>query len=445
MNLHEMKTLLAGTIKAAFANKKTLDKLSESDSGKLLYNGSEIGGAVKLSQEEDNALKELEDGSLFAKDNSEEVQQLTETLSTIKKYQKYVNTELDYGVFEISSGSITVNKAIVFSSVVSGNMELSENGFIKLKKDKTYIIDTNLYNLQYTIGIYLVDISLNKLGEWGSSGHASFIYTPSDDIEVSILSQGSLEKEWSHVNIHEIGRRIVVDPVEHVNTTQGIEDTPIGHIMSYIGIAAPKHYLVCDGAEYFIDDYPHLADHIKNSFGSVNYFGGDGILTFCVPDLKERFLKGSDNSGVYQDAGLPNITANWKSEPSASASGAVYITTEKGTLESVSSGGSSDNRVYFDASLSNPIYGASETVTPDNFSVLYCIKYEPTYYSIVRRYTTEEDILLAEEEVLLLRQQIQQLEQANRDLKHEISLMESIIEAINRTSIKDEPLEEGEE
>lgn len=362
----------------------------------------------------------------------------------IKKYQKYVNTDLDYGVFEITDMTINHTTPLVFSAVISGNMELSEQGYIKLQKGKTYVFHTNLYSTAYNTGILLVDANANLLTEEVTSQNGSYIYHANEDIEVTFVTEDNgtisenLTTKWSCVNVHEINRQITIDPVEHINTTQGIEDTPVGHIIPYMGTTAPKHYLICDGTEYNLVDYPYLAQHIQDNFGTVNYFGGDGSFTFCVPDLRERFLKGSDNAGINQAAGLPNITANWKSEPSASGNGAVYITSERGTLESVSSGGSSDNRVYFDASRSNPIYGASETVIPVNTSVLYCIKYEPTYYAIVKRETTEEDITLLE-------QQVEELQRQNYFLQSELNNLEYIIEAINRTAIKDEPLgPEGE-
>lgn len=76
---------------------------------------------------------------------------------------------------------------------------------------------------------------------------------------------------------------IVIDPVEHVNTEQGLEDLPVGHIMTQIGSPTFKHYLECDGSVYNITDYPHLAQYIKSQFGTFNHYGGDGISTFAVP------------------------------------------------------------------------------------------------------------------------------------------------------------------
>lgn len=207
----------------------------------------------------------------------------------IKKYQKYVNTELDYGVFEVTDMQIGYTTPLIFSNVNFGNMELSENGFIRLQKNKTYAFHINLYPTAYNCGVFLVDTELNKLTDAITSANGSFIYHALEDIEVTFIPEQSqapsISHIWSCVNVYEINRQIAIDPVEHINTTQGIEDTPVGHIISHMGTIVPKHYLICDGSEYNIADYPYLAQHIQDNFSTVNHFGGDGVNTFAVPNL----------------------------------------------------------------------------------------------------------------------------------------------------------------
>ena len=67
---------------------------------------------------------------------------------------------------------------------------------------------------------------------------------------------------------------------------------PVGNIISFMGTIAPSGYLICDGAEVNIADYPNLANHFETQFGSKNYFGGNGTTTFAVPDLRNEFLRG---------------------------------------------------------------------------------------------------------------------------------------------------------
>lgn len=98
---------------------------------------------------------------------------------------------------------------------------------------------------------------------------------------------------------------------------QGPDGNPIGTVISYMGIAAPKDYLICDGAIYNIADYSDLAKHIQTNFGLTNFFGGDGTTTFAVPDMRNLFLRGyhgengeqlSGSIGEKQEATeIPNV------------------------------------------------------------------------------------------------------------------------------------------
>lgn len=71
--------------------------------------------------------------------------------------------------------------------------------------------------------------------------------------------------------------------------------TPTGTIQSHAGSTAPDGFLVCDGTIVNIADYPKLYAAIGASWGHGN---NDG-LTFHLPDLRGRFLRGVDNpSGI---------------------------------------------------------------------------------------------------------------------------------------------------
>ena len=45
MSLSQLKTFIVGVLKGWFTNKSVLDKFSESEDGKLLYNGVEVGSS----------------------------------------------------------------------------------------------------------------------------------------------------------------------------------------------------------------------------------------------------------------------------------------------------------------------------------------------------------------------------------------------------------------
>jgi microcystin-dependent protein len=89
---------------------------------------------------------------------------------------------------------------------------------------------------------------------------------------------------------------------------------PIGTIMAYAGDnsgsttgkLAQKGWLICNGEEYSIDDYPELNEVIGTYFGTASRAG-----YFKLPDLQGCFLRGVDNgSGRDPDAKSRTALAN---------------------------------------------------------------------------------------------------------------------------------------
>jgi len=60
------------------------------------------------------------------------------------------------------------------------------------------------------------------------------------------------------------------------------ENVPPGTVFSFAGSTAPTGYLLCDGTVYDIADYPDLFNAISN------FWGGDGVTTFAVPNAAGR-------------------------------------------------------------------------------------------------------------------------------------------------------------
>lgn len=134
-------------------------------------------------------------------------------------------------------------------------------------------------------------------------------------------------------------------------------------------------WLLCDGSAVSRTMFPDLFAAIGTTYGS-----GDGSTTFNVPDYNtaQRFAQGGTVAGVEKAAGLPNIEGDISRilmTNSGSTSGAY---TRSNTGASSVSGNASTSVAYysesFDASLSNPIYGNSDTVQPDALTVRYIIK-----------------------------------------------------------------------
>lgn len=181
------------------------------------------------------------------------------------------------------------------------------------------------------------------------------------------------------------------DKIREIFVMKTTESSPVGEIIAFMGQTAPEHYLICDGATYAIGSYPLLEAFITTQFGSVDFFGGDGTNTFAVPDLRGEFLRGTgenghENQGSGADVGvhqngteLPNFQ-NYQNKTIGVDVGPagwnVIHTADK--LLSIGT-----TRWYNDIGMriNNNVPGVTNYLTtrPTNTSVLYCIKYEPTY------------------------------------------------------------------
>jgi microcystin-dependent protein len=80
---------------------------------------------------------------------------------------------------------------------------------------------------------------------------------------------------------------------------------PIGAIIGFGGATAPIGWLLCDGAQYRISDYPKLFAQISNRWG------GDGTTYFKVPDSRGRNEYGvgstTDAAGILVSFTLAQI------------------------------------------------------------------------------------------------------------------------------------------
>lgn len=163
------------------------------------------------------------------------------------------------------------------------------------------------------------------------------------------------------------------------------EGPPIGEIISYMGTTAPNKFLICDGTAYNISDYPQLAEHFTDQFGSVNHFGGDGTTTFAVPDLRGEFLRGTGtatrNTGTGAEVGehqdgtenlkyQTNIGSGGTAFAVSNANGDNLIVHNDDHITSIKTTDKYINYTGAKATSSETWY----TSRPTNTAVLYCIR-----------------------------------------------------------------------
>jgi hypothetical protein len=129
---------------------------------------------------------------------------------------------------------------------------------------------------------------------------------------------------------------------------------------------------------------------VSNSGNVPFYSSGDGSTTFRVPALKcwVRGASSISEVGGYLTAGLPNITGSMglAGAPISNANNRnLYPSILNGVFE-IQEGQEehwagehkantfSKDAIIFNAFLSNPIYGASDTVQPPSIVGLWCVK-----------------------------------------------------------------------
>ncbi len=242
---------------------------------------------------------------------------------------------------------------------------------------------------------------------WALSGGGSCFYTNDTDtdqtIEAICNTNGALTTGTavyavtSSITVQEIGR--IIDPIEYIaNGEDGLEETPVGNIISYMGNNVPSHYLACDGTEYNIGTYPELEVHFITEFGSVNYFGGNGTTTWAVPDLSGEFLRGTGTNGHTNQGNGGNVGEhqNATEVPTLGLNQSGIIFGNAVNKTTYFTGSNKDSSVKGRAGYSSGgTYTASASadsdykymVRPTNTSVKYCIKYESTYHVLIPSHT----------------------------------------------------------
>jgi microcystin-dependent protein len=72
-----------------------------------------------------------------------------------------------------------------------------------------------------------------------------------------------------------------------------VATVPTGAIFPFAGTVVPVGYLLCDGAEQLIANYPELFTAIGYTYKALGLL--QGVSTFALPDLRGRFPLGKDS------------------------------------------------------------------------------------------------------------------------------------------------------
>ena len=165
-----------------------------------------------------------------------------------------------------------------------------------------------------------------------------------------------------------------------------VEGIPVGDVVYRPFLMSG--YVKANGATVNRADYPNLVQYANDhSLWTSNpssepwkYGTGNGSTTMVLPDYRNRVIQGGDSTAILSPS-LPNITGEatgyYAHDSGISASGALSesanyratnpLTDQSNTLES--------GNVKLDASKSNAIYGASDTVQPPAIVLIPQIRY----------------------------------------------------------------------
>ena len=173
---------------------------------------------------------------------------------------------------------------------------------------------------------------------------------------------------WLEMQYDEaLDKWILQNPAKGISPSSGV---PVGTIEYFASAIPPAGYLKADGVAVGRTTYPELFAAIGTAFGE-----GDGSTTFNLPDLIDRFAQGSSAPGQKIEAGLPNITAGATIRLHANNVTGAFVGDGQDHNQVGYTGTSAIQFITgFDASRSNHIYGASNTVQPPALTLLPCIK-----------------------------------------------------------------------
>lgn len=118
---------------------------------------------------------------------------------------------------------------------------------------------------------------------------------------------------------------------------------PTGTVLPYAASTAPTGYLICDGSEVAVKDYPALDKLLGTTYGTrTNGLGGAGTSHFRLPDLRGRVVVSKGTHSTVNALGAADTTAANDRRPAHRHTGSVDSAT---TGISIQSGGAHDHTV----------------------------------------------------------------------------------------------------
>lgn len=280
----------------------------------------------------------------------------------VKKSTLSINAHSGASVLDHPDGSVTTAK-IADEAVTPAKLStdvvkvINDAGLNLLQRSKTYNVGDIAYHKNLPSWARLECV---KAGTTGAEIPAAFAQVSAGGV---LLADGNVL--W------------IVDDMR--------DGTPVGEVRGSLYL--PAGYVKANGATVQRADYPRLVALVDtyslwtdDVAANAGLFGrGDGSGTMVLPNWTDRMMQlAGDGAGVSVAAGLPNITGElvYWGGTEFFGSGAFV---GSGKSDQWGLGGpvtdKDNNSALFDASRSNPIYGASATVQPPAIKLIPVIRY----------------------------------------------------------------------
>lgn len=196
------------------------------------------------------------------------------------------------------------------------------------------------------------------------------LYLPIDNTSATLLT-----KENSDATL---ANYVTQDAMEEYVGLHG-SSVPTGTIMFFAGSTAPEGFIVWQNIKIYQTQYPNLYAVLNTAGGFAKGTDSTGAYV-TLPDINGRVLQATTSAsqvGALLEAGLPNITGEisclipWTS---ANKTGALELTTKSSNYCTGNDWQSRSDKILFNSSSSESLYGSSSTIQPQSGYALIIIK-----------------------------------------------------------------------
>lgn len=254
-----------------------ISKFSETNEGKLLYNGKEIAASsnIKILTKEEYDYLDYKDPSILYIITDDYNNNLNTNI--LEKFSETEDGKLLYNDKEIAT-SIKLLTRAEFDALT----EKDESMLYVITDDNNTNIDTNVLEKlsESTEGKLLYDkkeictIKTLTKAEYDAleekSDETLYVITDEDELLVDLATLIIEDRTSSNKTVYSSKR------VEELLPQSGV-------ILTFAGETAPEGYLLCNGAEVLRLEYPNLFNVIGTKYGE-----GNNLTTFSLPNLKDQ-------------------------------------------------------------------------------------------------------------------------------------------------------------